>query len=373
VHLTIIESKIIGPDSSHWAKWLDAMSARDANQREGARSLHRRLLDQGRIPLLTWHHLEELLGHEDGARAKARVTHLQALPLVAYLRLDKDKIGLGSIVQVLAAATIAASEGHRDLISIRDRARELLLKTGSGTQAVGVESWLWEVIRPELQSRSDKMDTIAALRHLRTFDEKQTISELLKAEINPPAQRNARLKRIHAQALHEALHSTGGNAVRARTMADDFMARVVATMPASDITARELIVSTLISQGIDEEEIRDDCVLADLIRLGVFRGQLRVVASETGRSFDTLKEVSMEILPSRVICDALRKHGQARPLRPGSDLNDGYLAALTAYCSVTYVDKRTAEDFRRALQKEPRLTGLVGGVAKSVGFEGLLA
>jgi hypothetical protein len=183
VHLTIIESKIIGPDSSHWAKWLDAMSARDANQREGARSLHRRLLDQGRIPLLTWHHLEELLGHEDGARAKARVTHLQALPLVAYLRLDKDKIGLGSIVQVLAAETIAASEGHRDLISIRDRARELLLKTGSGTQAVGVESWLWEVIRPELQSRSDKMDTIAALRHLRTFDEKQTISELLKAEI----------------------------------------------------------------------------------------------------------------------------------------------------------------------------------------------
>jgi hypothetical protein len=125
-HLTIVESKIIAPDSSHWGTWLDAMSARDVDRRQRACSLHRRLLDQGRIPLLTWHHLEELLGHEDGAKCKARVAHLQDLPLVAFLRLDKDKIGLGSIVQVLAAEAIAASEGHRDLISIRDRARELL-------------------------------------------------------------------------------------------------------------------------------------------------------------------------------------------------------------------------------------------------------
>jgi hypothetical protein len=121
------------------------MSAGDVDRRHRARSLHRRLLDQGRIPLLTWHHLEELLGHEDGAKAKARVACLQDLPLVAYLRLDKDKIGLGSIVQVLAAEAVAASEGHRDLVSVRDRARELLLKTGSGTQAIGAEAWVWEV------------------------------------------------------------------------------------------------------------------------------------------------------------------------------------------------------------------------------------
>jgi hypothetical protein len=348
------------------------MSAGDVDRRHRARSLHRRLLDQGRIPLLTWHHLEELLGHEDGAKAKARVACLQDLPLVAYLRLDKDKIGLGSIVQVLAAEAVAASEGHRDLVSVRDRARELLLKTGSGTQAIGAEAWVWEVMRPVLRSRSDKMDTIAALRHPRTFDEKQTIGELLKAEINSPAQRSARLKRIHAQAVQDAIRSSGGNTPRARAMADDFMARVVADMPPPDITARELIVSIFTRQGIDEEEIRDDCVFAALNRLGAFRSQLRVAASETGRSFDTLKEVPMEILPSRVIGDALKAHGQVRARRPRSDLNDGYLAALSPYCAVLYVDKRTAEDFCRALHKEPSLTGLIGEIVKTADFEGLL-
>jgi hypothetical protein len=156
-------------------------------------------------------------------------------------------------------------------------------------------------------------------------------------------------------------------------MADDFMARVVANMPPPEITARELIVSILISQGLDEEEIRDDCILADLNRLGAFRSQLRVAASETGRSFDTLKKVSMEILPSRIIGDALKVHGQGRTHRPGSDLNDGYLGALPAYCAVLYVDRRTAEDFRRALHKESWLTGLIGKIAKAADFEALLA
>jgi hypothetical protein len=216
------------------------------------------------------------------------------------------------------------------------------------------------------------MDTIAALRHLRTFDEKQTIGELLKAEINSPAQRSARLKRIHAQAVQDAIRSSGGNTPRARAMADDFMARVVADMPPPDITARELIVSIFTRQGIDEEEIRDDCVFAALNRLGAFRSQLRVAASETGRSFDTLKEVPMEILPSGVIGDALKAHGQVRARRPRSDLNDGYLAALSPYCAVLYVDKRTAEDFCRALHKEPSLTGLIGEIVKTADFEGLL-
>lgn len=371
--MALVEPKIIAPDSSHWAKWLDAASARDTDRRRRARALHARLLDQGRIPLLTWHHLEELLGGEDDAAAGARVAFLQNLPLIAYLRLPKDEVGLGSIAQVLAAEAIAASEGHRDLISIRDRARDLLLKTGTGTQAIGEEAWVWEVMRPILRSRKDKIDMVAALAPLQTFNENQTIGELSKAAINSPGQINVQLNRIHAQALDQATRSTGGDAVRARAMADDFMARVVAMMPPPGLTVRELLVSALVSQGLDEDEVRDDCVLADLSRLGTFRSQLRVVASETGRSFDALKKVPMEMLPSRVVGEALKAHGQARTLRPGSDLNDGYLGVLAAYCAILYVDKRTAEDFRRAQHKEPRLAGLIGEIAKAADFEALLA
>ncbi|WP_298670816.1 hypothetical protein [uncultured Sphingomonas sp.] len=370
--MALIEPKIIAPDSSHWAKWLDAASAKDSDRRQRARALHERLMGLGRIPLLSWHHLEELLGGEDDDAARARVAFLQDLPMLAYIRLPKDEVGLGSIAQVLAAEAIAATEGHGDLISIRDRARELLLKTGSGTQAIGEETWMWEVVRPMLRSRKGKTDMIAALSPLRTFDENRTIGELAKSAINPPGQMRAQLNRIHAKALQEATQSTGGDAARARVMADDFVAQVVAMMPPPGTTVRELLVSTLVGQGLDEDEVRDEYVLADLSRLALFRSQLRVVASDTGRSFEALKKVPMDVLPSRIIGEALRTHGQPRPLRPGSDLNDGYLGVLAAYCAVLYVDKRTAEDFSRAQRKEPRLKGLVGEISKAADFEALL-
>lgn len=371
--MPVLDPTIIAPDSSHWAKWLDAMSADDSERRHRALSLHDQLVAQGRIPLLCWHHLEELLGGDDDDKARKRISFLMALPLIAWIRLPKDEVGLGSAAQVRAAEAVAACEGLNDLTAIRDRARALLLQTGTGRQAIGEEAWVWEAVRPMLRARREGSDMVAALGPLRTFDETRTIGELSKGAINSPQQMQAQLGTIHAKALREAMQSTGGDAVRSRAMADQFMDRVLAMLPPPGTSARDLLVSSLVDQGLDADEVRDECVLADLSRLGVFRSQLRVIASETGHSFEALKRVPMDMLPSWVIGEALRKHGQVRALRPGSDLHDSHLAVLAAYCEVLYVDKRTAEDFRQALKKEPRLVGLIGEIAKAGDFDGVAA
>lgn len=214
---------------------------------------------------------------------------------------------------------------------------------------------------------------VAALGPLRTFDESRTIGELSKGAINSPQEMRAQLSSIHARALQEAMQSTGGDTLRSRAMADEFLERVLAMLPPPGTTVRDLLVSSLVDQGLDEAEVRDECVLADLSRLGVFRSQLRAIASDTDRSFETLKSVPMDVLPSWVIAEALRQHGQNRTLRPGSDLHDSHLAVLAAYCGVLYVDKRTAEDFRQALKKEPRLVSLIGEIAKAGDFDGIAA
>jgi hypothetical protein len=381
--LAIIEPKIIAPDSSHWAKWIDATISDDNARRAQALGLHERLLDLGRIPLLSWHHLEELLGVEDDQTARSRVAFIQSLPLIAWMRLPHEEAGcqirarprtssLGSIIQVLAAEAIAASESCHDLVSIRDRARQLMLRTGPGSNAIGSESWVYDAMRPLLRARQPQIDMVAALSPLRAFDESRTIGELARRSVNSPDEMRAQLRVIYDKALQEATNSTGGDAHRAKTMADQFITRAIDHLPTPGTTVRDLLVSTLVSQGLDAEEVRDECVLGDLSELGLFRSHLRVVASETGRSFDDLKGVSMAVLPSRVIGDALRKHGQHRKKRPGSDLNDAYLGVLAAYCDVLYVDKRTAEDFRRAIAKEPKLIGLIGDVAKAADFTDLL-
>jgi hypothetical protein len=80
----------------------------------------------------------------------------------------------------------------------------------------------------------------------------------------------------------------------------------------------------------------------------------------------------MERLPSWLIERALHQHGQVRSERKGSDLNDGYLAVWAAYTDQIYVDKRVAEDFRRALTKDASIGALIGKVSKAAHYVDLV-
>lgn len=335
--------------------------------------MHRGLLERGLIPLLTWHHLEELLGVADGQSALHRVAFLMDLPHVCWIRLASDEVGLGSIAQVLAAEVIAACEGCSTLRDVRDRARALLLHFGSGAEAIGAESWVWEAVRPALRSRKGKSDAIAALSPLRVFDDNQTIGELSKFRINEPAEMRTQLAKIYEVAVAQAMQATKGNAAVSKHMAQSFIEEVLECLPPPGTAVRQLLVSTLVAQGLDENEIRDECILADLNKLALFRSQLRVVAPQTGRPFDGLKHIPMTILPSQVITSALHEHGQRRSERSGSDLTDAYLGALAAYCDILYVDKRTAEDFKRAQRKVATLQFFpLARIAKGRDFTDLL-
>ncbi len=328
-------------------------------------------MERGRIPLLSFHHLEELLLLEDEAIVRARVEFIQNLPLLAWVG-SQSPGGVGSIVQVLAAEVVAVSEGHHSPASIRDRARTLFLKTGTGTEAIGSDVWVWEAIRPALRSRVGKADMTAVVSPIQFLDMNRTIGELSKGTVRSPAQARAQLSRIRGEVFREAMQSNGGDEKDAEALAMDFVDRASQMMPLTGKSVRDVLVAGLAIQGVDEAEIRDECLLADLSRLGDFRSQLRVVASATGLPFDELKKIPIDLLPSRIVSDALIKHGQLRKKRPGSDLNDRFLGVLAAYCDVLYVDKRTAEDFRRARHKERRLDELIGEIVKSPDFESLL-
>lgn len=372
--MPISNARLVAPDSSHWAKWIDASRSANVERRAHAVDMHRKLLERGLVPLLTWHHLEELLGVDDDRTAERRVAFLKALPLVAWIRLEGEDVGLGSIAHVLAAEVIAACEGCATLANVQRRARELLLRFGLGENAIGGEGEVWKVVRPALHSRREKSDAIAALSPLRTFDDRYTIGELSKRRVNEPAAMRAQLQKIHAAAFAQALAATDRDMAVAKQMAESFVQAVLQILPPPGTRVRDLLVTTLVSQGLDEEEIRDDSVLAELNELALFRSHLRVVTPLTGRSFDELKCIPRTIIPSHVITTALKKHGQERARRSGSDLTDAYLGALAAYCDVLFVDKRTHEDFRRARHKEPMLNSLLlARIAKGKDFTDLLA
>jgi hypothetical protein len=372
--VTPVRPIIVAPDTAHWANWIDDALSRDAGRRNSASLLGSRMLDAGRIPLLSWHHLEEMLCIDNEANARARVAYLRSMPLLAWMRLPSEREGIGAIVDILAAEAIAFDAGCSAALEVRDEVRAALLRSGGGSDAIGSADWVWSVARPEMMARRPHMGMVAALGGMRSLDETLTVGQLARRPLRPPEERRAMLAGTHQTAFLRALQADPRRSVaEARSMADEFVARVaVQTLPEGAST-RDLIVSTHVRQGIDPDEITDDRTIAELSALGTFRSHLRVVASKTGLPFDRLKRVRMETLPSWRIARALEKHGQNRAVRPVSDVHDQHLAVLVAYTDELFVDKRTHEDFRRVVGKEPELARMFGLIRKSGRYSDLAA
>lgn len=372
--MSLIRPSVVAPDTSHWANWIDAALGSDPAKRYAARHFHDRLLDAGKVPFLSWHHLEELLCVDSAANARARVTYLQAVPTIAWMRLPDERDGIGAITDIIAAEAIASDAGCADVVAVRDHVRSMMMRTGPAVEAVGGEGWVWGVARPVMLQRWPHLGMVTALSGMRTMDERQTVGELARKSRRPPEEWRAAMAGIHAKAVREAVEADPRRSVEeARAMADDFMARVLELAPADAMPVRDMIVATYAGQGVNADEVRDECTIAELSRLGTFRFHLRVVAEKTNLPFERLKRVRMETLPSWRIGQALRRHGQKRVVRPGSDMHDEHLAVLAAYTDELYVDKRTHEDFRRVIQKEPELARLFGRVAKASRYDDLVA
>lgn len=351
--------------------WIEASRSRDRVRRETARGFHHKLLGQSWIPFLSWHNLEELLAIENDALAQERVAFLRELPMLAWFRLPEEQFGLGAITDIVAAEAIACCEGLEDPNLVASRAKGLLLRFGTGAEAIGENDWVWRAVRHEAVRRSDRAREITAIASFPFLDERMTLGQLLRGRLAGSKEVSSRFVAMGAGLAVEV--STKGDrriGDPARTAAE--FLRQVAELAGQPSSVRELIVSSYVRCGLELHELRDEMTIRELNELATFRTKLRVVAPKTGRTFDELRAlVRMERCPHWIIEQDMRAHAPDLPERKGSDLVDGYLMALAPYVDHLFVDKRTRETFRRLPQaSQARL--IMNKVSKAGTIEAML-
>lgn len=207
---------------------------------------------------------------------------------------------------------------------------------------------------------------------MKLFDARRTVGEIAKDSLRTSEEKAARYSNIELEVLDHIQNRGDKDIKDPRSMAAEFVSSVKDLSPPEFADVRSILEYGLMIQGVDREEISDDAVLDDLNALALFRSRLKIISTNIGRSFDDIKGIDMEILPSWQIQSLLRKFGQDRQRRPGSDITDEALSTLAPYVDELFVDRRTAEDFRRVISRDDAVMSWLGTIRKSSSFKGLV-
>lgn len=366
------KSSIIVPDTAHWATWIDAAIANDPNKRAIGRNFEERLEDAKRIPVLSMHHIEELLSIDDESWALKRIEFLAELKSVSWL-----SVGIttpGSILDIIAAEAIAVLSGAKTIDAVRHEVRTMFLNKGSGQDVIGKDMTRWSKLFQDFRNANINARSITSICPEDVFDSRRTIGEIIKGRIRTPAEQISNSLEIRERLIQE-ISDKGDQRIVDPTQIADYFINEMKKLPNSNATnVHDLIVEILVSQGVKKSEITEDMDFADLNMLAFLRKQLQTLAElpKCLISFDELQAIPTELFLHHQLYRLLKMHGQKRSRRSGSDLNDFHLLALAPFVDEIYVDKRTAEDFLRVTRREPEIMKIVGHVGKASNFEGLL-
>jgi len=281
---------------------------------------------------------------------------------------------VGSIVDILAVETSAALEPDSSAESVRDRAAGRLVKFGTGEQALLPFESHWELLREHVWEREEKTREIVAISRSNYIDSsKAKLKDLQNARLRSPADVERQFELMQKR-LAQDIQLRGDKRIKdpaaaAARFLDDVKSRAVDIFTdASDPT-----LQMLRSQDIDPSRARPNTTTTDIGDLAAFHHRLRIVSEILAVPFVELKtRVAEWQIPSCVIQGAINRYSQDAQERKGSDLTDNYLACLAAYADITYVDKRTLENVRRAQQKCPELATLLRRVEKAGHYQLIL-
>ncbi|MEP2761229.1 MULTISPECIES: hypothetical protein [Alphaproteobacteria] len=354
-------------DTNHFSEL--AGFRRSQKTRARAREFEARLLEQGYILLLSFHHFDELIQHGDDALVDARIEFLAGLSHVAWVRDYRAALGLGTVVDILVAeAEAQLSSPTMSLLQVRDAAKERLFRFGSGQEAISGCMPLLKELRELAIYQARRHREIIATQHADVFDMSEVKLSTFRAGQKRSTGDSTRVLGAMRTKLIGEINERGDKRIGdTRAHTTSFFQDVFEKGAQLDEhSAVDLVDQITQLFGVDPGSLPLDATMNDLETLVTFYGQLEVAAGVLGLPLADLKSrCAMERTPSCVVQEGLRTYRQDTAERKGSELTDRYLGCLAPYADITFVDKRTKENFQKASRKDPVFRSVQGRVEKA--------
>lgn len=362
--------RLVVLDSSQLGQWFADRTSDNRHARGQADTFEKQLSDNDYVPLLCWHHLEELLQHENTLTAKRRIRALHSLPRVAWLAGSAEG-HLGNIVDILAAE--AAIAFYRQTIppsQIGPLAKPVLINVSTPRHFLGDHALKWLKFQPLLKDRQARARELVAIKRSKFADLSATkVVDLMRGTIANGEERDRNFADLQIKLAADVAERGDRRIPDAHVVAGDFMRQVAQMADATPSSAAQLVLGLMFSRGITAADITEDVTVSELNDLATFRSQLKVASEKLDIPWRELNaKVAMTRVPSTIISQALERYGPELSEYKGSELNDEYLLRLGVYADRTYVDKRTLEALRRARPKVPVLNDLLPDVRRAAHY-----
>jgi hypothetical protein len=339
--------------------------------RRRAAAFERAFEASGSVLLLCWHHVQELLSHRDDEVVAQRVTFIKSVPMVAFVRSFTGDDIIGSVIDLQAhEADIAFREPDASAEVIRDEAAKVMFRLGYGADLIRPFLENWSGLQCEFARQEERNREVVAISRSGFVDISNVrIVDLLKGQLRQPEVIVRLFQQFHARLVQDIRQHGDKRIPNPELSSAAFLdedSGVEATRKPNPV------LQILLVNGIDPSEIGPETTVGDVGSLAAFRKKLSVLNRNLGLPWKDLKaRVTENRLPSGIIQSALVRFRPNTSEWKGSDLTDAYLACLSAYADVTYVDKRTHEAFRRAQRKSKEFATVVRCVKKASGYESI--
>ena len=352
-------------DTAHWDGWIRDSISSDAKKRRAAESFDQGLKDAGAVVLLSLHHLVELLKYQNAHVAERRLRFLQEQSLVAWIAADDGSPRLGNITDILAAEVRASCEfPGAGLSVVRERAARDLIRVGTGAQACAPDT-PWMALRPYLWQQEERDREIAIIARTRFGDHaKVTIREFMRSSVRSPDDVARQLWKDKYRLAEQITRRGDRRLMSPNTASLKFYEEVAELAGPHPTNAAELMARIFSEAGVDISEIDPDTTMEEATDLCQFRAQMKVISEKISKPLAALKAVDRSQVPTWVIKWCLIRYGQDLDEHLGSDVTDWHIACLAPYADMTFVDKRTMENCRRASQRSADFASLMSRIQK---------
>ena len=319
---------------------------------------------RGAIPIITWHHIEEMLSHKNDEVSAKSIAFILALPLIAVLKSDIESF-IGSIYDIdkKEIQTIIMCEDEIEIGLIIQETCRNIYKFCSGASIIEPLIPNMGIIRQTVLSKAPKKKEMASISRAKSLNPhyKHKLSDIknMKNYTYSEEATNTILNNMKSK-LTKEIKEQGDKKISsdsAEKIATGFIADIKIDSTKVDVPMIEMIRK---SSGLSKEEFEKVKSWEDLECVPIFKGRLGSIAKEFPESQkEKIINLKEEYCPTWLLWKEIYKIRVKAERASGSDINDAFLAGLSLYAGLTIVDKRTHEYLTQIKRKDVAISEFI--------------